>query len=904
MNLSLKGLIPAGEIREDPAAPDSVPAGNCNFAERELLRKDGSILPVETNSHLLPDGNILAVVRDLSGKRKAEEKIRHISRLHATLGLVTQTIVRAKDTRALFRSICEIAVEDGGLDLAMMATLDEQGKKLTLEAFDGSTDTRPYEVIDLGTPAYAKSLPAQAISTGRAVSAESADGCESLGVRNNGRMRSGCSAAAVPFRSGKRVAGVLSLVSEEPGYFGEMEETVLDAIGMNISFALDMITLDVERSLAEGAMRENEELYRSIYENTRIGLYRMRPDGTMLMANPALVRMLGFESFDQLAERALSRDGFEPDYSREEFMRRLEREDEISGLESAWTRADGRAIYVRESARAARDIDGNTLYYEGTIEDISERKIVEQALRTSEDRFRTLFENAPVSLWEEDFSEVKKRLDELRKSGVRDIREYLRNDINGLATLFDSAKVLSVNKTTLSMYHAASVLQLMRMSGSVTNPESGPAHLDTLAMIWEGKTEFDAETVIKTLTGEKRYVILKWKVVPGFERDYSKMLVSLSDITPLRNFERELENSREMYRELVENIDEIIFSLDNKGTILYVSPAAERYFAATARGLIGSPVSEFVYREDLPAVLRQFVQQRKGNTRPFECRFVVKGGAIRWAFVHPVAIFKRGEFEGIRGSVLDITDRKEAEVKSLRLGEELRALASGLQSAREEERISIAREIHDELGQGLTTLKLGISLVRKSLMEGGSSRKFAQETKELLELSHSVDDLVNSVRKISGSLRPEVLDELGIAEAIHWYSSQLSRQSGIKCLVRTTPQKIRLDEQTSTVLFRICQEALTNVVRHAGADRVEISLSKRSGKVRLVIKDDGCGIEEEKIQDKRSIGLLGMKERAMSLGGELTVGKSGAKGTTVKAEFRLTKEPSKIKEGRNAHSSD
>ncbi len=859
---------------------------------QNLLRKDGSVLPVEGVAQALPDFTTLAIIRDLSREKKTEEEIRHVSRLYATLSQVNQTIVRVRDRKTLFRTICEIAVEYGMFDLAAIGLLDRSCERLTIAEYRGTSDGEPYSVVNIGIRPYDEGLSATAIRTGETVTSDCVlnDGRTSF-WRDEASRRKVRSVAAVPFKLGERVIGVLSLASTEHGYFGAKEKSLLSEIGMDISFALDMIELEAERTRAEAALKESEERYRSVYENSQLGLYRTTPDGKIIMANPSLIRMLGYDSFEQLAARDLKKEGFEPRYSREEFMRRIETDGEIRGLESAWTTKDGRAMYIRESARAIRDADGNTLYYEGAIEDVTERKIAEQALRTSEDRFRTLFENAPVSLWEEDFSEVKKTLANLKASGVADIRAYLAGNLDELDAMFHSVKVLSVNKTTLSLYHAVSVLQLMRAANAVSDPDAGPAHVDTIESIWEGKTAYETETVIKTLTGERRHIILKWKVVPGFEHDYSKMLVSMSDITPLRNFEKELEDSREMYRELVENIDEVIFSLDSDGILLYASRAFERYFGTGYLSKLGSHFGQFVHPDDRSAVAGNFDEQKRGSSKPFECRFIVKGGLIKWGMVHPVPVFKKGRFVGIRGSVLDITERKEAEMRSLRLGEELRALASGLQSAREEERISIAREIHDELGQGLTTLKLGIALVRRSLMENPSSKKVASEIGELSGLSKSVDDLVNSVRRISASLRPEVLDELGLAEAITWYADQISAQSNIECAVRITPPKIRIDDELSTVLFRICQEALTNVARHSGATKAEVVLRKRSGEVSLSVKDNGVGISRENISDKNSIGLLGMKERAFSIGGEFSVGPAKPKGTIVNVVVRLRGTP-------------
>lgn len=153
-----------------------------------------------------------------------------------------------------------------------------------------------------------------------------------------------------------------------------------------------------ERKRVEEALRESEERFRSLYENATIGLYRTTPDGQILMANSTLVRIVGYPSFEELAQRNLEETGFEPDYPRQFFLQRIESEGAIIGLESAWKRKDGSSIYVRESARAIRDAEGRTLYYDGTVEDITERKRAEKALRESEQRLRRFYESGLVGV--------------------------------------------------------------------------------------------------------------------------------------------------------------------------------------------------------------------------------------------------------------------------------------------------------------------------------------------------------------------------------------------------------------------------------------------------------------------------------------------------------------------------
>jgi len=181
-------------------------------------------------------------------------------------------------------------------------------------------------------------------------------------------------------------------------FIGELNAALVkDAHGRPRAFIATTREI-TERKRAEEALRESEERFRGIFENAMVGVYRTSPDGRILMANPALVRVLGYSSFEELAQRNLEREGFDTRHPRSAFKQRIEGEGKVIGLESAWVRRDGTTLFVRESARAVRSEAGKTLYYEGTVEDITERKRAEEALRESELRYRTVFQNAPIGI--------------------------------------------------------------------------------------------------------------------------------------------------------------------------------------------------------------------------------------------------------------------------------------------------------------------------------------------------------------------------------------------------------------------------------------------------------------------------------------------------------------------------
>jgi signal transduction histidine kinase len=219
----------------------------------------------------------------------------------------------------------------------------------------------------------------------------------------------------------------------------------------------------------------------------------------------------------------------------------------------------------------------------------------------------------------------------------------------------------------------------------------------------------------------------------------------------------------------------------------------------------------------------------------------------------------------------------------LRASEEnLRALAARLQSVREEERSRIAREIHDQLGQALTGLKMDLTWLNARLPAG--QRPLAEKVKSMFKL---IDDTIGSVRKIASLLRPEVLDQLGLAAAVGWQARDFQMRTGIRCKVTLPTETIAAEPELSTAAFRIFQELLTNVARHSGATRVEVSMRSDAGRLVLEVQDNGRGISEAELSGSKSLGLLGMRERATLFGGSVEFSGAGGKGTRVSVVLPL-----------------
>ncbi len=216
---------------------------------------------------------------------------------------------------------------------------------------------------------------------------------------------------------------------------------------------------------------------------------------------------------------------------------------------------------------------------------------------------------------------------------------------------------------------------------------------------------------------------------------------------------------------------------------------------------------------------------------------------------------------------------------------ELRSLLEHVQKSREEERKYIAREIHDDLGQRLTAVKMQASMLIKKLQEGNANTEYL--IAELREQHEEIINSIKSVKQIATDLRPEILDHLGILEAVKWQAQQFENSTGVRCEVEHREENLDLRPLLASTVYRIVQESLTNVARHSRASHVMISIESASEQLLLRIKDDGRGIKESELQDGKSFGLIGMRERIHILKGKLSITGEPNKGTTVSAEIPL-----------------
>ena len=468
-----------------------------------------------------------------------------------------------------------------------------------------------------------------------------------------------------------------------------------------------------------------------------------------------------------------------------------------------------------------------------------------------------------------DITEKIKSLDELEKSEER-YRTLIEQASDGIFISDLSGRYIDVNSNGIRL-SGYSKEELMTMTiYDLLEPEdaiSNPVRINELML---GKVVIN-ERKMRRKNGEIFDVEISAKLLAD-----GRFLGIVRDITARKRAEEELKASEEKYRLLFHKnpLPMWMLSLPER-RFLDVNDAAIGIYGYTKEEFLNMDIWDIRPSDEKKHLKEQLAKIKDGERYSGVWNHIKKDGSVvRVNIISHDIVYNGKPAKLVLAS--DITARLEAEEKLQESHEAYKQLASHLEVVREAERTHIAREIHDELGQQLTGLKMDISWLSKKI--DVQDAEVQEKIKETISL---IDGTVKTVRRIATELRPSILDDLGLVPAMEWQSEEFERRSGIPTVFTSNKSSVNLSPDMSTAIFRIYQESLTNVMRHAGAGKVEASLEVDDTNVKLTINDDGKGFLVEEIANKKTLGLMGMRERATLLGGSYQINSRPGGGTSV-----------------------
>lgn len=640
--------------------------------------------------------------------------------------------------------------------------------------------------------------------------------------------RPSASVMTVPIRHSAEVIGILSIQSYRPHAYDHEALSDLQALADHCGAALNRIW-------AEEALRESEERYRELFENAKDATYVHDLDGRYVSVNRAAEKLSGhtrheingrrFSDFIPLEEvGAVS----------EHLCQKLIAEGETT-YETEVVASDGRRVPVKVSSHLIYE-NGAAIGVQGTARDITERRQAEERLR--------------------EYEKVVEGLEEMIVVVDRDFRYLLAN-------------------RAYLKYRGLSREQVLgRLVADVVSQE-----------LFEGVIKARLE---QTFLGQ--LVSYELKAYPELgERDLlvsyfpiegpagiDRVACVMQDITERKRAEEALRQSEERFSKAFHSSPaSLSIALLEDGRLLEVNAAFLRMTGYSREDVIGRTTLEIGLWANPYYRLTMTEKLRDGDAVDnLDFKFRKKSGELRDGLLS-VELIVLGAEPCVLGIALDTTERLRAE-------EALQSYPRLLIEAQETERQSIARELHDQIGQVLTAIRINLQTVWDTC-ETSESRALIDEGVAI------VDEALEQVRDLSFELRPSLLDDLGLVAALRWYTDRFARRTGIRSAnAIDLPENTRLRLELETACFRIVQEALTNVVRHAGARNVSITLRSLKNEICLSIKDDGRGFDaysQRLSQFTTHLGLRGMRDRALAVGGRLEIKSSPSRGTEISAHF-------------------
>jgi PAS domain S-box-containing protein len=611
-----------------------------------------------------------------------------------------------------------------------------------------------------------------------------------------------------------------------------------------------------DRKQSENDLKISEEKYRMILENMEEGYHEVDLPGNFTFFNESFQKLIGYphEELMGMNSRHYAADEANRKKVFEAYNRVFKTGEPLDSFAWDIIRKDGDRRTVEVSVSLITGKDNSPTGFRGIVRDITERKQAEEVIRQAEENYHN----------------------------------FIDNSMMGIRIVTSDGETLYANTALLDIYEYDSLDELK--TTPIINrytPESLAEHQIRREKRKRGDddpSEYEISIIRKD--GEIRHLQVFRKTI--IWDDKKQFQVLYRDITDCKRADEELQESEERYRSLFENMlngfayCKMLFD-DHDRPVDFVFLAVNKAFEKLTglKNVLQKKFTELIpgIGDAVPEMFEVYGRVTlTGIPERFEIYSDTFGG---WLYIYAHSAGK-GCFVAV---FENITERKRAEEEIKHTHAQMRAFAGRLQAVREEERTQIAREIHDELGGALTGLKIEFSMLTRSVGKIKEASLKHHLLDRVYDTTKLIDKTIQTVRRIATELRPGILDDLGIIAALEWQLKDFQKRTGIRCEWISSEEQINMDEKQSTALFRIFQETLTNVARHAEATEVRIYLRTEANAYVLEVGDNGRGITIDKLEDTKSLGLLGMRERTLAFGGRIAVEGHPGRGTKVTVEI-------------------
>ena len=862
VDIKLHGQLVAGEIP--------------HYAiEKRFVRKDGQIIWADLTRSAVRDASgkalyVVGIILDITERHAAEEALlrartkaeRTADRI-SRLQKITAALTGIVTTQQVADMILEQGTQATRAAAGILVEVAENSREIKTLAAQGYPSTPVHTdpvLLSARTPMSDCILTKQAVWLGSQAE---------LDVQYpdlaNGRDGFGHEAtAALPLIVGERVVGGLAFSFDRARRFEQEEREFLLAVAQQCAQAL-------ERARSEDALRESERKFSLIYDRLPFAATLTRPqDGLILDVNDTFEKIFGYTKQDVIGKTLLELDLVPDADSRERILAELLERSSVRGVELKMpTKSKGTRIFLANLDLV--EMRGET-YILQTDQDITERKRLEEDLRASELLYRAIAGSIPGG-------------------GVYVVDKNLRYLVaeGPVTEAFGLSRESLEGRTVSELFTGARKQRLE----------------DNLRRAFAGEI-VSSETVHNGRTYWSQYAMMNEAV--GYA------IVVTLDITERKQALEALRESEERFRAILSQATAGIVRKDTEGTLLFVNDAFCQMVGYTSSELVleGKTCWDLTHPDDLQENKRLFARMiREGIPFQMERRLIRQDGSILWANVSVAPILDAaGNPVSAVGVEVDITARMQAEASLRQLNlelesrvetrtAELQAMNQSLQENRrrlqmlsqrlvqvqEEERRSLARELHDRVGQSLMALKLNLTIIQGEIARG-YTEQLGTRLDDSIQL---VAEIITLVRDVMSNLRPTILDDYGLESALQTYVNEFQTRYGIPVrFEKRTPPFPRLESSIEITLLRISQEALTNIARHAQASQAVLSLQLDEKQVYLTIEDDGIGIPTtEGATRPRSHGLKIMQERAEALEGTLKVRSAPETGTKIEVIIPL-----------------